>query len=58
MTTDPLAKKLAELKAVQTRLNNAIERLEDHFRDYGCVRDDLIEAIKSAHIEQHKLMGS
>lgn len=56
-TTDPLARKLADLKAAQQRLNNAIEKLGDHFQDHGCVREDLIAELRAAHIEQYKLIG-
>lgn len=58
MTTDPLAKKLQELKDAQVRVNYALERLNQHFQDHGCVREDLITELKNAHLSQLKAIGA
>lgn len=57
MTTDPLAKKLAELKACQTAILSALDQLNKSFRDGGCVTSELIDRLEAAHIRQRDVMG-
>jgi len=57
MTTDPLAKKIQEIKAAQKQVAFAVDKLMDHLNDYGCLRDDLIENVKITHLAHKKSLG-
>lgn len=56
-STDPLTKRIAEMKSYRITLRNALDALNRHMHEYDCVRDDLIRDVQQANDALKKAMG-